>query len=426
MIAGPELSRLVGEYESVSERADRNASTKHHDHSISAQKGFQSKIQKLVQAMSELGNPFLEDSKDLLVLDTKDVVEAPLDEISSFEKKGKEQYQNFMNEIQCDPSAFYKAIPKNKFQLFKDKAPASKANEKSVKEDCHLFSRLFISCQTRDCDLNEFFQHENQTFPASLSNNGQLHACQKSQLVDILTAEVVLPEAEPEADAIIIDGSAFVNSVPPQTTKSFHEYAQVDVIPKIQRLSSKYSRTDIVFDIYKKSSLKAGTRKKRGKGIRRRVKKCNKTPRNWSSFMRDSNNKTELFSFLADEIAASTMENPVTVTKGEIVVSSHEIPLGDITPCSHEEADSRIFVHAKNLAEQGFESIIVKANDTDVVAIAVSVMTSLEEMGLHNLWIEFGQGFFFRWIPIHEVVHAIGPQKARAMLYFHAFSGLPW
>ena len=39
------------------------------------------------------------------------------------------------------------------------------------------------------------------------------------------------------------------------------------------------------------------------------------------------------------------------------------------------------------------------------------------------LWIAFGQGASTRWIPVHEVVSAIGPQKASGLLYFHAFTG---
>ena len=60
-------------------------------------------------------------------------------------------------------------------------------------------------------DLHEFFRHENQSFPASLSNGGRLHVCQKSQVATVLEGKVTLPDAEPVTDAIIMDGSALVN-----------------------------------------------------------------------------------------------------------------------------------------------------------------------------------------------------------------------
>ncbi|CAM1320017.1 Uncharacterised protein at_DN1212 [Pycnogonum litorale] len=39
------------------------------------------------------------------------------------------------------------------------------------------------------------------------------------------------------------------------------------------------------------------------------------------------------------------------------------------------------------------------------------------------MWIAFGQGAKMRWIPVHEVVPAIGLEKARGIPYFHAFTG---
>jgi hypothetical protein len=76
---------------------------------------------------------------------------------------------------------------------------ATDTKHKALKEDCNLFSQLFISCQSRQCDLREFFKFENQPFPAALSDNGKLHSCQKSDLVNLL---VMIPDTEPEADAI--------------------------------------------------------------------------------------------------------------------------------------------------------------------------------------------------------------------------------
>ena len=41
--------------------------------------------------------------------------------------------------------------------------------------------------------------------------------------------------------------------------------------------------------------------------------------------------------------------------------------LDDVPPCSHEEVDTRMFVHAKDAVSNGSESVIIKVNDTDVV-----------------------------------------------------------
>ena len=150
-----------------------------------------------------------------------------------------------------------------------------------------------------------------------------------------------------------VDGSALVNSQPPRRSKTFDDYANEDILSRVRSYSTKYQRIDIVFDVYKVSSLKVETRSKRGKGIRRRVTPTSKTPQNWKSFLRDHNNKTELFHFLADRLSKADMPCLVTVTKEEDVCCNRVIALDDLAPCTHEEADSRIFVHARHAAMNG-------------------------------------------------------------------------
>lgn len=177
-------------------------------------------------------------------------------------------------------SSFYHPVKKNTVSFFKQvlKQPGSSSKEKVLKDDCQLFSRLFISYQIRQCDLQEFFKHENQPSPASLSDNCKLHTCQKSQLAEIPQAQVSMPDTEPRGDTVIIDGSALINALPPRTSKTFDDYAREDIIQKVESYCAKYKRVDIVFDVYKTSSLKSETKSKKGQGMRRRVTGTSKTP----------------------------------------------------------------------------------------------------------------------------------------------------
>ena len=50
---------------------DNNLIFEHHDSSQSAQQQFQSDIALLNKALNEVGNPFLDNSKDLYSLETK-------------------------------------------------------------------------------------------------------------------------------------------------------------------------------------------------------------------------------------------------------------------------------------------------------------------------------------------------------------------
>lgn len=66
---------------------------------------------------------------------------------------------------------------------------------------------------------------------------------------------------------------------------------------------------------------------------------------------------------------------------------------------------------------------MVKASDTDVLVIAISVLPLLQEIGLLQLWMAFGQGWNLRWFPVHDLCLSIGLEKSKGILFFHAFTG---
>ena len=137
--------------------------------------------------------------------------------------------------------------------------------------------------------------------------------------------------------------------------------------------------------------------------------------------MRDNDNKTDLLNFLADKIEQMPSPNiMVIVTKEENALSNHTISLEDVSPCSHEEADTWICVHARHAAQEGSTSMLVKASDTDILVIAISVMPTLQAIGLQQRWIEFGQGRNMRWIPTRQAAYGANQhcarQKHRALL----------
>ena len=73
MVAGPEISRLVANYETISGTKDAKKSNRHHEQTETVQRAFFEKIKQLTMVMEEMGNPFEEESGDLLTLDTKDI-----------------------------------------------------------------------------------------------------------------------------------------------------------------------------------------------------------------------------------------------------------------------------------------------------------------------------------------------------------------
>lgn len=95
-----------------------------------------------------------------------------------------------MKGLECQEQVlFHKPIKKNMVNFFRQECIASDTKQKGLWADCNLFSQLFISCQSRQCNihmLNEVFKYENQSVPAALSDNGTLHTCQKYHLLKSL------------------------------------------------------------------------------------------------------------------------------------------------------------------------------------------------------------------------------------------------
>ena len=133
-------------------------------------------------------------------------------------------------------------IHKNKLPLFKDKPSKQTKNSKaaSMKSDVRLFARMYISCQTREGNLQDFFAHENQPFPPSLSAaNGFMRHGTKSELMPCLERNVVIPVNCPGVSAVVLDGAATVQMLRPRGSKTFQDYNQDIFLPYVMTFLQK-------------------------------------------------------------------------------------------------------------------------------------------------------------------------------------------
>ena len=117
-----------------------------------------------------MGTPFLEKSGDLLVLDTCNIVnENVVTTVNSIETLGNEHFRDFIKDRLKSPTkCLFDRIRKNKLSHF-SQATTKRMSTKQIevatlKKNCQLFSQMYIACQVRDGNLDEFFSYENQTF----------------------------------------------------------------------------------------------------------------------------------------------------------------------------------------------------------------------------------------------------------------------
>ncbi len=127
-----------------------------------------------------------------------------------------------------------------------------------MKNDCSLFSRMYIASQIRDGDLADFFEHEKQLCPPSLSQLGKLRTGTKSDLVGCL--EDLVPNQEdapnPAVQVSILDGVTIVNMLLPGAAKTFSDYAKYVFSPYITSQLQHVNRVDVVWDEYFPESVK--------------------------------------------------------------------------------------------------------------------------------------------------------------------------
>ena len=431
MVSGPEIARIISEFEAcrdfIKHGPSSPASSLHHEQVKSIQSTFQRQITALCDVVEEMGNPFMEESGDLLVLDSRDIVDLKVVEtIRNIQKVGQDNFNSFIKDrLENRTTSLFHPITRNKFPLFSCPPKKSLCKDKdqivSLKKTCALFSQLYVACQVRGGNMDDFFRHENQECPPSLSQCGQLRSGKKSDLMHCLEKLTPVHENTPNVSALLLDGAVIVNMLKPGASRTFQAYGEDVFLKYIKTQLQTANRIDIVWDEYLPDSLKATTRDKRGKGIRRRVNPNNRLPGNWDAFLKVDENKAELFKYLAElSVTVQCGHKELLSTYGKQVLCNTDRNTDGISPCTHEEADTRLLLHAADCAKLGHTAVMLRTVDTDVVVIAVAMF---QHLTLQELWIAFGMGKYFRYIAVHEIMQVLGPEKSRALPAFHAFTG---
>ena len=110
----------------------------------------------------------------------------------------------------------------------------------------------------------------------------------------------------------------------------------------------------------------------------------------------------------------------VITTSGVDVLSPSPVEREGLTACNHEEADTRIFIHVKHASARGLKKVLISTVDTDVVVLAIAYAKQLE---LQELWIAFGVGNHFRYLPIHKITTSLTQQQCEALPFFMLSQG---
>ena len=431
MVCGPEEARLVREFRKLTLLSNENEDSyhNHHEDSASFQEMFAKDVQNLEKEFLANGNPFEPGCTELLNIVTNDVMDDDVvNSVRTMESLGNEQKTAFFNMLVNDPDSFNNPVKKNKLPLMNcshnnknNKTGMSKTQQ--TKEHLHLFSELYVTAQVRGGNMDEFFQYETLSYPPAISEGGNLRTGDKSQLTTHLLGLVRIPtdveplSGTPVVDAVVIDGPVVVHQIKPVKNRTVDHYVEELIYPHLVRYKacSKAERMDVIYDTYPSTSLKQTTRNKRGSGSRRKVASGTLVPSNWKQFLRSSENKVELFRYLSTAIS-DLSEGSIICAYDDTTTAGTEN--SSLAPTDHEEADTRIFLHIKEISRTGLKDIMIRTVDTDLIIIAISLYHSLD---VSQLWIDFGSGKNRGFIPIHDI--AFDPVKRMGLRFFFAFTG---
>ena len=132
-------------------------------------------------------------------------------------------------------------------------------------------------------------------------------------------------------------------------------------------------------------------------------------------------NKTDVFHFPSRNVKLIKEDGKVFIAKQSTdIVTSNDISEDQkcwLSPCSHEEADTRLILHCFGMAQMNHRDVMFTTSNTDVVILATAHYLSLNS---DMLWITFGIGAHFKFPPAHEFATGLVPEKATTSLKFHA------
>lgn len=91
-----------------------------------------------------------------------------------------------------------------------------------------------------------------------------------------------------------------------------------------------------------------------------------------------------------------------TTILGDCVSSPSDTDVDAVAPCTHEEADTRIFLHVNAATLAGHRRVIVRSSDSDVVVLGISTFVALGQR-IDELWIAFGSRRHFRYSHFSQI-----------------------
>ena len=253
-----------------------------------------------------------------------------------------------------------------------------------------LFRRLFCIAKMRNINLRTVLTYELAAVPPSLFfDDGSMRKTAKADLaqeLESVSPEVhhIPPDPEQTETSYIIDGFAILHSLNETTFKTYDDLADI-LLQKILRIFKNAamgaSEITVVFDRYQEKSINQSERQRRGaseRSVSYQILGARTVP-NYRNYLKVPGNKSALANFISDYLEINT---PAKLQEGKSLILSGGYNDGKLVKVitatgvtdmpslysTHEEADTRMVLHAINAAGHK-DRVIIRSDDTDVLVI---------------------------------------------------------
>ena len=269
-------------------------------------------VQALVSLMGNSWiNPFGEDQDNLVNLATAAMATTDIaNDLVNSSKIGEAAYQEFkINRLEKDEASrsdFFATMRKQKLKTFCDlhtKKVKCKGREILLKADRNLYGHMIVVAQSREIDMKQVLSHPLGPIPWALANgDGSLRKTDKAKFMNDTTQNVPVAETIPDQSACVVDAMSIIQKLD-GNGKTFQDLAKSALKMFIREGGDNSERVDVVFDVYRESSIKDTERVNRGAGSGVRFNNISARHRikQWRSFLSEAHNKTMLIEFIAKE-----------------------------------------------------------------------------------------------------------------------------
>ena len=400
-------------------------------------------VQSIKCTLESMVNPFEPGREEIVHLTSGLVATQEVkSDLLSAKEAGEKQLQTFIQEklLVPEPDIFSK-LPMLKLKTFtsmakKVKVTSKNGTEATLKNNRNLFARMLLLAQSININMKDVLSYSLGPFPLSISTEqGSLRKTPKSKLLNWIENFTNSQSVEhiPEGGALILDAMAIVQAIskPPTT---FGELAEQILETAIKIcVYHKCSRVDFVVDTYPDVSIKDIEHSVRASDRATVVTIYGaeqKVPTQWKKFLKHGPNKLALLHFLfqswckysSSKLCGLTLYvsesdqchclSPAATNDACVIVQ--QIPE---LACDHEEADTRMLLHASHATR--YNNVLVRSPDTDVFVLLLHFSFTIP----CKLYFLTGVKDRARILDIAYIAQELGEEKCRALIGLHAFTG---